>query len=164
MGIKNIVSGGHPGAERAALDAAIKLGIPHSGWAYKGRKTDDGILPEKYKVKETFDKNFSNRIEKNVLDAAGVVIFTHGKPTISLKVVEELASKYKRPCLHIDLSESHLNIAAATIRAWLIKNEIETVYVTGQKPVKGFDIYSEVVRIIEGIQRMDTEDTESHNQ
>ena len=48
--IKKIISGGHPGAERAALDAAIKLDIPHSGWAYKGRKTDEGILPEEYKL------------------------------------------------------------------------------------------------------------------
>ncbi len=162
--IKKIISGGHPGAEKAALDAALKLGIPHSGWAYKGRKTDDGLLPEKYKVKETIDKGFSSRIEKNVLDAAGTVIFTHGKLPIGLKVAQELASKYKRPCLHIDLSESHLNIAAATVRAWLIKNEIEVVYVTGQKSVKGTDIYSEVIRVIEGVQRMDTEDSETQNQ
>ncbi len=155
--IKKIISGGHPGAERAALDAAIKLDITHSGWAYKGRKTDEGILPEEYKVKETIDKSFSNRIEKNVLDAGGVVIFAYGKPTVGLKVVEELASKYKRPCLHIDFSESYFNVAAATIRAWLIKNEIDTVYFTGQKSVKDFDIYFEVIRIIEGIYRFDTE-------
>ena len=161
--IKKIISGGHPGAERAALDAAIKLDIPHGGWAYKGRKTDDGILPEKYMVKESFDRDFSNRIEKNVLDAAGVVTFAYGKPILGLKMVEELASKYKRPCLHIDLSESHFNIAAATIRAWIIKNEIETVYFTGQKSVKDFDIYSEVIRIIEGVQRMDTEDIDTQN-
>ena len=155
--IKKIISGGHPGAERAALDAAIKLDIPHSGWAYMGRKTDNGILSEKYKVKETIDKSFSNRIEKNILDAGGVVIFAYGKPTIGLKVVKKLASKYNRPCLHIDHSESYFNVAAATIRAWIIKNEIETVYFTGQKSVKDFDIYSEVIRIIEGIYRLDTE-------
>ena len=154
---KKIISGGHPGAERAVLDAAIKLEIPHSGWAYKGRKTDDGILPEKYKVKETIDKSFSNRIEKNILDAGGVVIFAYGKLTIGLKVVKELASKYNRPCLHIDLSESYFNVAAANIRACIIKSEIETVYFTGQKYVKDFDIYSEVIRIIEGIYRLDTE-------
>jgi hypothetical protein len=79
-------------------------------------------------------------------------------------MVEELASKHKRSCLNIDFSQSHLNIAAATIRAWLIKNEIETVYFTGPKSVKDFDIYSEVVRVIEGVQRMDTEDSESHSQ
>jgi hypothetical protein len=162
--IKKIISGGHPGAEKAALDAAIKLDIPHRGWAYSGRKTEDGILPEEYKVKEISDKSFSDRIEKNVLDAAGVVIFAYGKLTIGLKKVEELATKHRRACLNIDFSQSHLNTAAATIRAWLIKNEIGTVYFTGQKFVKDFDIYSEIIRVIEGVQRMDTEDSESHNE
>jgi hypothetical protein len=78
-------------------------------------------------------------------------------------MVEELATKHRRPCLHIDLSQSQLNIAAATIRAWLVKNEIEVVYFTGQKSVKDFDIYSEVIRVIEGVQRMDTEDSETHS-
>jgi hypothetical protein len=159
--IKKIISGGHPGAEKAALDAALKLDISHGGWTYKGRKTEEGLLPEKYKVKETIDRSFENRIEKNILEAAGTVIFSHGKLTIGLKLVEELATKHKRPFLHIDLNESPLNIAAATIRAWLIKNEIEVVYVTGQKPVKGSDIYSEVIKVIEGVQRMDTEDSET---
>jgi hypothetical protein len=158
---KKIISGGQPGAEKAALDAALKLGVPHSGWAYKGRKTEEGHLPEQYKVKETIDKSFSSRIEKNVLDAAGVVIFSYGKLIIGLKMVEELASKHKRPCLHVDLNESPRNIAAATIRAWMTKNETEVVYFTGQKPVEDSDIYSEVIRIIEGVQRMDTEDSEA---
>ena len=33
--IKKIISGGQPGVERAALDAALKLNIPHGGWTYK---------------------------------------------------------------------------------------------------------------------------------
>jgi len=159
--IKKIISGGHPGAEKAALDAALKLGIPHSGWAYKGRKTEEGLLPEQYKVQETSNKSFSNRIKMNVLDAAGVVIFSHGKLSIGLKMVEELASKHNRSSLHIDFGESSFNIAAATLRTWMIKKEFEVVYVTGQKYVKGFDIYSEVIRVIEGVQRMDTEDSET---
>ena len=35
--IKKIISGGQTGADRAALDVAIKLGIPHVGWVPKGR-------------------------------------------------------------------------------------------------------------------------------
>jgi hypothetical protein len=162
--LKKIISGGHPGAEKAALDAALKLDIPHSGWAYKGRKTEEELLPEKYKLKEIFDRSFENRIKKNVLEADGTVVFTHGKLTIGLKIVEELATKFKRPCVHIDLNESPLNVAATTIRAWMIRNEIETVYFTGQKPMKGSDIYSEVIRVIEGVQRIDTEDSERQNQ
>jgi len=30
--IKKIQSGGQPGADRAALDVALKFGIPHGGW------------------------------------------------------------------------------------------------------------------------------------
>jgi hypothetical protein len=50
--IKKIISGGLPGVELAALNAAIKLDIPHAGWAYKSRKTESDALPEQYNVKE----------------------------------------------------------------------------------------------------------------
>ena len=33
--IKKIVSGGQTGADSAALDAAIKLGVAHGGWVPK---------------------------------------------------------------------------------------------------------------------------------
>jgi len=42
--IKKIISGRQTGADRAALDVAIKLGIPHGGWIPKGRETEDGKL------------------------------------------------------------------------------------------------------------------------
>jgi hypothetical protein len=38
--IKKIISGGQTGADRAALDTAIKLGIHHGGWISKGRKAE----------------------------------------------------------------------------------------------------------------------------
>jgi hypothetical protein len=47
--IRKIISGGQTGADQAALDAAIKLGIPHGGWIPKGRLTEKGTLPDKYK-------------------------------------------------------------------------------------------------------------------
>lgn len=40
-----IISGGQTGADRAALDVAIELDIPHGGWIPTGRKTEDGTLP-----------------------------------------------------------------------------------------------------------------------
>jgi len=42
--ISKIISGGQTGADQAALDAAIKLGIPHGGWIPKGRLTEDGFV------------------------------------------------------------------------------------------------------------------------
>jgi len=42
--IKKIISGGQTGAGRAALDVALRLGIPHGGWIPKGRIAEDGPL------------------------------------------------------------------------------------------------------------------------
>ncbi len=50
--LRKIISGGQTGADQAALNAAIKYNVPHGGWIQKGRKTEDGILPYEYKLKE----------------------------------------------------------------------------------------------------------------
>jgi hypothetical protein len=158
--IKKIISGGQPGVERAALDAAIKLNIPHSGWTYKTRRTDDGILPDKYSVKESADVSFSDRIEKNVLAADAAAILTHGSLTIGLKVVKDYAEKHKRPYLHVDLNENPLNLASALIRKWMINNQLKAIYFTGSKSTGGPNINQEVIQIIEGICRMESEQEE----
>ena len=45
--IKKIISGGQTGADRAALDVAIKSNIAHGGWRIpKGRIAEDGPLSE----------------------------------------------------------------------------------------------------------------------
>ena len=155
--IKKIISGGQPGVERAALDAAIKLSIPHSGWTYKTRRTDDGILSDKYSVKESADVGFSDRIEKNVLDSDATAILTHGRLTIGLKIVKDFAEKHNRPYLHVDLNENPLNLASALIRKWMINNQLAAIYFTGSKSTGGPNINQEVIRIIEGICRIENE-------
>jgi hypothetical protein len=65
---KKIISGGQTGADQAALDVAIKLNIPHGGWIPKGRKTEAGLLPEKYQLQEMTSVSYPLRTEKNVID------------------------------------------------------------------------------------------------
>ena len=96
--LKKIISGGQPGVEIAALDAAIQFDIPHAGWAYKGIKTEDGVLPEHYNVKGIDNPSFFERLEKNIIDSEGTVIVTHGQLSIGLKGVRGLAEKHKKPC------------------------------------------------------------------
>ena len=155
--IKKIISGGQPGVERAALDAAIKLNIPHSGWTYKTRRTEEGILPDKYNVKESQYSSFSERIEKNVLAAEATAIITHGSLTIGLKIVRDYAEKHNRPYLHVNLNENPLNKASALIRKWMINNDLEAVYFTGLKSAGGSNINQEVIQIIEGVCRIESE-------
>jgi len=57
--LKKIISGGQTGADQAALDVAINIGIPHGGWIPKWRKTEKGVLPDKYLLQEMPDGNYA---------------------------------------------------------------------------------------------------------
>ncbi len=59
--IEKIISGGQTGADQAALDAAIKLGIPHGGWIPKGRITEDGPLSDRYDLIEMPTESYPER-------------------------------------------------------------------------------------------------------
>jgi hypothetical protein len=76
--IQKIVSGGQTGADRAALDYAIAIGIPHGGWCPKGRKAEDGPIDRRYALAETPRADCLQRTEWNVRDTDGTVIFTVG--------------------------------------------------------------------------------------
>ena len=143
--------------EIAALDAAIKLDIPHAGWAYKGRKTEEGVLPEKYNVKEIVNPSYFERLENNIIDAEGIVILTFAQVPIVNKAIMDLANKHKKPCLHLELAKCTCSHAIASIRKWMTNSKIEVVYFTGSKPVAASNIYEEVIQIIEGIYRVEAE-------
>jgi len=80
--LTKIISGGQTGADRAALDAAIDLGIPHGGWIPKGRNAEDGTLPDKYQLQEMPTASYPKRTEQNVIDSDGTLILSHGNLTV----------------------------------------------------------------------------------
>jgi len=61
--IEKIISGGQTGADQAALDAAIKLGIPHGEWIPEGRIREDSPLSAKYKL-QGMDTNSTLRYHR----------------------------------------------------------------------------------------------------
>jgi hypothetical protein len=151
--IKKIISGGQPGVEIAALDAAIRLNIPHEGWCYKDRKTDDGILPKHYKVKEIDTPSYFQRLENNVKDSEGAVVLNYGHLVIGSRAVKDIAGKYHKPCLNVNLSKHPMNHAIAVIRKWMTKHDITEIYFTGTKTGGGLspNVYDEVIQVIEGV-------------
>lgn len=79
MGLPNkIVSGGQTGADRAGLDFAIAQGLEHGGWCPQGRRSEEGVIPARYKLKETADWGYQERTKLNVRDSDATVIFNRG--------------------------------------------------------------------------------------
>jgi hypothetical protein len=75
--IKKIISGGQTGADRAALDVAIILKIPHGGWVPKGRLAEDGPIHTRYNLKDMPTDSYEARTEQNVIDSDGTLIISH---------------------------------------------------------------------------------------
>jgi hypothetical protein len=112
--LEKIVSGGQTGADRAALDVAIELGIPHGGWIPKGRKTERGPLPAKYKLKEVLTADCPKRTERNVIDSDGTLIISHGGLSGGSDFTRKMAEKHGKPWIHLDANNFSL-VAAVEI-------------------------------------------------
>ncbi|MCC5845539.1 MAG: putative molybdenum carrier protein [Verrucomicrobia bacterium] len=98
-----IISGGQTGADRGGLDAAIALGIPHGGYCPRGRKAEDGPIPEYYQLTELPSPSYLVRTEKNVKESDCTLLFTMGPPTGGSKRTLQFAQKHGKPAFAIDL-------------------------------------------------------------
>ena len=147
--LKKIISGGQLGADQAALDAAIKYNFPHGGWIQKGRKIKNGVLPDKYELEEMPVAGYKERIEQNVIDSDGTVIFSHGDLTGGADYSMKMTERHQRHKLHIDLKVIPSSIAASKINTWIIENNIEVLNVAGSRASEDPDIYKNTMYIIE---------------
>jgi len=144
--IKKIVSGGQTGVDRAALDVAIALGIPHGGWCPKGRKAEDGTIPAAYLVQETPTANYRQRTEWNVRDSYGTLVLTRGEPTGGTAVTIELAAARGKPCLVVSLETSP---TPETVRTWIRDNHIKVLNIAGPRESGCPGIHDQAVKFLQ---------------
>jgi hypothetical protein len=136
-----VVSGGQTGVDRAALDAAIKMSVPHGGWCPKGRLAEDGCIDKCYRLKSTAGSDYETRTEKNVVDSDGTLVICRYKPNGGTLLTILFCAKHGKPVFHV----TPKNIKAATqvkkILAWIDKNGIKTLNVAGPRASKDKEIY-----------------------
>jgi hypothetical protein len=124
-----IVSGGQSGADRAALDWAIEHGIAHGGWCPKGRKTEEGVLPERYRLCETPSTAYLQRTEWNVRDSDATLIFTLGDSLDGgSKRTATFADRLKKPWLHV-----RPGVHPKYVARFLTRHGVTTLNVAGKR-------------------------------
>ena len=126
MSIEKIISGGQNGVDRAALDVAIALSIPHGGLVPAGRGAEDGRIPEHYTLQETPSSETPQRTEWNVRDSDATLIISNGALQGGSLLTLEMAMKYDKPCLHMNLSDVAENEAVKLIADWLESKDCKT--------------------------------------
>lgn len=146
--LTKIVSGGQTGADRAALDVAIHMGLPHGGWVPCGRRAEDGEIPAHYQLKEMPTDSYPARTRANVVDSDGTLILTHGKRKGGSKLTREYTDTFDKPCLHIDLNDISGDNALYTLVNWLTDNVIKVLNVAGTRASEDPFIYDKVFEIL----------------
>ncbi len=149
--LSKIVSGGQTGVDRAALDVAVKLGVPHGGWVPRGRLAEDGPLPESYRMRETSNAIYSERTEKNVIDSDGTLIISRGELTGGSETTRAMAIKHQRPWLHVDLNRVSAFLSAVRIVEWLNAHRIRILNVAGPRASKDPRIYQDALSLLESV-------------
>ncbi len=128
--LSRIVSGGQTGVDRAALDAAIWLGIPHGGWCPKHRRSETGTIPAQYQLQETAETSYPVRTERNVIESDATLILYWRQLQGGTAYTVRMAEKHQRPHLLLDLSQP---IDYAQISDWIACEAIETLNVAGPR-------------------------------
>jgi len=131
--LSKIVSGGQSGVDRAALDLAIELRIPHGGWCPKGRLAEDGRIAEIYSLEETPLEDVDQRTEWNVRDSDATLILTWGVPAGGTKWTIECAENQKKPFLIFDIESPVGKDEAEKFHRWLENNSVRTLNVAGPR-------------------------------
>jgi hypothetical protein len=147
--VEKIISGGQTGADRAALDFAIKNNLPHGGWLPKGRKAEDGRLPDHYQLQEMPSGDYSKRTKQNILDSDGTLIVSHGFLTGGSALTEFLAEEHKKPYIHIDLNLLSMQEAAQIINKWIQGHKLKVLNVAGPRGSKDPKIYEATIHLLE---------------
>lgn len=128
--VARIVAGGQTGVDRAALDVALELGIPCGGWCPRGRRAEDGPVPERYPLRETPSRDYPQRTAWNVRDSDATLILTRGSLRGGTALTVRLARQTDRPVLVVDLGNTPSPQPAL---AWLERHRVAVLNVAGPR-------------------------------
>ncbi|MDH3413519.1 MAG: putative molybdenum carrier protein [Gammaproteobacteria bacterium] len=128
--IERVVSGGQTGVDRAALDAALARGLACGGWCPKGRRAEDGVIPNRYPLNETESADYRLRTQRNVSDSDGTLILAIGELTGGTALTREIALAQGKPLLVVDLDTPS---PTSGVCEWIQENHIRRLNVAGPR-------------------------------
>jgi predicted NAD-dependent protein-ADP-ribosyltransferase YbiA (DUF1768 family) len=142
--VTKIISGGQTGVDTIGLQVAKRLGIETGGTAPKGFLREEGIDSEdisSYGLVEITDEQqadytrrmkktdpWTARTELNVRNSDGTVYFSTKEDSLGLGATLRSARQWKKPFIN--------NPSAQELADWIIKNNIKTLNVAGNRGSK----------------------------
>ena len=131
-----IVSGGQTGVDRAALDTAMRWGLPSKGWCPAGRTAEDGVLDSRYALTPTPEPGPAQRTRWNVRDSEGLIVLDSGAGSPGTSLAIETARTLGRPyCI---LKEP---VDVGIMVHWIQSHDLASVNVAGPRESESPGVY-----------------------
>ena len=156
MGLR-VISGGQTGADRAALDAAQELSIETGGWCPRGRRAEDGRIPDRYPLRETPSEAVAQRTEWNVRDSDATLLLVLDAMDRGTAYTEKQARAYGKPIRVVELAapagrddggemaessaRQPIEEKAIEIARWLNVREVSVLNVAGPRESNAPGLY-----------------------
>jgi hypothetical protein len=146
-----IVSGGQTGVDRAALDAALGLGVSCGGWCPAGRQAEDGPIPARYPLQELARAGYLERTQKNVEDYDGTLVITFGPATGGTARTIEFCRKLRKSHLVIDAAITTVDEAVSLAAEFIGKNGVRRLNVAGPRASGEERWYGYALEVVRGL-------------
>lgn len=140
-----IVSGGQTGVDRAALDVARSLDIPHGGWCPKGRLAEDGRIPDEYSLTETPSSAYTVRTRKNVVHTDATLIIYIAPLQGGTLLTYRKAVESVKPVFLLDLD---FPPNPKAVEKFLLENQVQILNIAGPRESQRSGIYEKVYRLL----------------
>jgi len=140
-----IISGGQTGVDRAALDFALKYNIPCGGWCPKGKFAEDGLIPDKYPLKESTTSDYNERTKKNITDSDATLVIHSNRVDIGTQLTMDICSEYNKPLLVINLEN---NLLKANLINWIHNHHVNILNIAGPRESNSPGIYDKTLDLL----------------
>jgi hypothetical protein len=135
-----IISGGQSGVDRAALDFALENGIHCEGWCPLGRLAEDGIISNKYPLKQTATSKYEDRTRLNIEDSDGILILYKNEIDEGTLLVHKIAQEINKHVLTIKLPVDKL-FNEEYLSGWITHNHISKLNIVGPRESSSNGVY-----------------------
>jgi hypothetical protein len=127
------------------------MAVTCRGWCSRGRRAEDGKIPQRYPVQEIPEAGYLKRTVKNLLDSDGTLLIAFGNLGDGTVRIPGLCRKYQKLLMVLDGMEYPPPQAGKVAAEFVRRHGIVRLYVTGpraSREPRGYQYTYEAVTVM----------------